>query len=308
MAFQGVMRLGQVQLRVMDLGEAATHYEDVIGLIRTGEDDGRIYLKAWDENDHHSVVLREADRPGLDFAGFKVTDNDTLKSLEKKLVDAGIEVEHIPAGEQLAMGERIRFVVPTGHHIELYAEMDAVGNGLGDENPEVWPDGLKGIHPPRLDHLAVTGDDLDGSVKIFRDILGFSISEEVMAPDNDQLMIGAFMTANNGVHDIAFLRGEGKDNFHHCAFWLDSWMEIEKAADLLTKRRKNIDLGPTKHGISRGGTIYFFDPSGNRNETFTGGYIYYPDNPVITWKGDEVTRGLFYYERTLKENFINVTT
>jgi len=26
--------------------------------------------------------------------------------------------------------------------------------------------------------------------------------------------------------------------------------------------------GPTRHGITRGQTIYFFDPSGNRNESF----------------------------------------
>ena len=34
----------------------------------------------------------------------------------------------------------------------------------------------------------------------------------------------------------------------------------------------DIDIGPTRHGITRGHTIYFFDPVGNRNEVFTGGY------------------------------------
>jgi hypothetical protein len=32
---------------------------------------GRVYLRAWDEFDRHSVVLRQADMPGMDYAGFK---------------------------------------------------------------------------------------------------------------------------------------------------------------------------------------------------------------------------------------------
>jgi catechol 2,3-dioxygenase len=45
-----------------------------------------------------------------------------------------------------------------------------------------------------------------------------------------------------------------------------------------------IDIGPTRHGITRGTTIYFFDPAGNRNEVFAGlGYRVQPDFPTINW-------------------------
>jgi hypothetical protein len=37
------------------------------------------------------------------------------------------------------------------------------------------------------------------------------------------------------------------------------------------------DIGPTRHGITRSQTIYFIHPSGNRNEVFSGGFIYYPN-------------------------------
>jgi hypothetical protein len=75
-----------------------------------------------------------------------------------------------------------------------------------------------------------------------------------------------------------------------------------------TKHRVPLDIGPTRYGITRGGTIYFFDPSGNRNETFCGGYIYYPDRPTLTWTGDELGRAIFYYDRKLNENFLATTT
>ena len=45
-----------------------------------------------------------------------------------------------------------------------------------------------------------------------------------------------------------------------------------------------VDVTPTRHGITRGQTVYFFDPSGNRNEAFAGGYMAFPDMPTITWK------------------------
>ena len=71
-----------------------------------------------------------------------------------------------------------------------------------------------------------------------------------------------------------------------------------------------IDLGPGRHGITRGTTIYFFDPSGNRLETF-GGYTAYqmdPDTQAITWTADHMTQGVSYYATELNESFLKVYT
>ena len=81
-----------------------------------------------------------------------------------------------------------------------------------------------------------------------------------------------------------------------------------KTADIITRHKVPLDIGPTRHGITRGYTIYFFDPSGNRNEVFSGGYQYYPDNPVLEWTEAELGRAIFYYDRKLNEKFLTVTT
>ena len=86
MAMTGVLRPGHAQLRVLDLEEAVHFYTEVIGLKETGRDaQGRVYFKAWDEHDHNSVVLRQAERAGLDFFGFKVLDQATLDLLGRFL-------------------------------------------------------------------------------------------------------------------------------------------------------------------------------------------------------------------------------
>ena len=133
MAMTGVLRPSHVALRVLDLEPAVKHYTDVLGLLETGRDkQGRVYLKAWDEHDHHSVVLREADAAGMDYMGWRVDSIQTLKDLSKKVEESGLATDccWIPAGEHLETGERFRFTTTTGHTMELLAEKNKVGNCL----------------------------------------------------------------------------------------------------------------------------------------------------------------------------------
>jgi catechol 2,3-dioxygenase len=58
---------------------------------------------------------------------------------------------------------------------------------------------------------------------------------------------------------IAFLECPDPNKFHHVAFHLEGWQDVGAAADIMFVYD------------TRGQTIYFFDPSGNRNEVFAGG-------------------------------------
>jgi catechol 2,3-dioxygenase len=69
-----------------------------------------------------------------------------------------------------------------------------------------------------------------------------------------------------------------------------------------------IDIGPTRHGITRGQTVYFFDPSGNRNEVFAGGYLAYRDRPMSVWTPEQLGKGVFYHARELNDAFTSVLT
>ena len=201
MSMTGVLRPGHCLLRVLDIEAAVKHYTEVIGLDITGRDDkGRVYLKAWDELDHHSIILREADIPGCDFIAFKVDSKATLERLAKDVEKFGCKVNYLPAGELMETGERVRFQIPTGHHVELYAEKTKVGNGLGNVNPAPWPDGLHGMQPPRMDHWQIHGIELPGSVELFTKVLGFGWTERVK---DDNTLMAAFLSCSTKPHDIA---------------------------------------------------------------------------------------------------------
>ena len=76
----------------------------------------------------------------------------------------------------------------------------------------------------------------------------------------------------------------------------------------MAKHRVSVDIGPLRHGITRGATIYAFDPSGNRFETFAGGYTFYPDMRPYTWTWEEIGSAIFYHTRQLNERFLTVVT
>ncbi|ATG74937.1 catechol 2,3-dioxygenase [Zobellella denitrificans] len=305
---KGVIRPGHVQLRVMNMNDALAHYRDLLGLIETDRDDqGRVYLKGWTEVDQFSVVLREADEPGMDFMAFKVLDEATLDRLHRDLLAYGVAVEDIPEGELKGCGRRLRFTAPTGHAFELFATKAQPGRyGIGNHNPEAWPRDLKGMKAQRFDHCLLYGDDLDGTFRLFHEVLGFDLCEQVLTPDGER--VAQFLTVSMKSHDVAFIKHAEKNKFHHASFFLETWEDVLRAGDLISMTNTSIDIGPTRHGITHGQTIYFFDPSGNRNEVFCGGDAFYPDHPPITWDADKLGKAIFYHDRQLNERFLTVLT
>lgn len=300
----GIMRLGRIEIGCTNWEKSIEYYKNVLGLIETAREENHVYLKAWDEYDHHSVILKKSDSTGLVHMGFKCETAEDLDIFADKLTSRGITVQRLPKGSRIAEGEALRFQLPTGQYVELYHEIEYVGNGLSLVNPDPWPQGLKGIHPTRLDHLLISGDDVEGSTKIFMEIFGFHMSEKLVAGDNET-KIATWLFKTNTAHDIAFIKGP-MNGLHHIAFALDEWVDLRRAADIMAMNDVMIDAGPTRHGITRGTTIYFFDPSGNRNEVFCGGYITYPDFRTITWTEDTIGKAIFYFERELNERFTSV--
>ena len=308
MAITGVLRPGHMQLKVLDLDEAVEFYSNVVGLVQTGRDATRAYFKGWDERDHHSLILRDAGEAGMDFYGFKVADDATLATLEADLKNYGVTTERVPAGDLLETGERVRFQIPSGHLIELYSQKTDVGNGMGYINPPPWNEAAeRGIAPIRMDHALLYGPDIEKVQALFVDVLGFYLVEHILLEDG-QTDLAIWLSCSTKAHDIALVRNEEPGKLHHTAFLLDSWEKVLRAADLMSMNRVTIDMGPTRHGVTRGTTIYAFDNSGNRFETFCGGYQSYPDWEPLTWTWDEVGPAVFYHDRKLNPAFLGVYT
>jgi catechol 2,3-dioxygenase len=301
----GIYRLGHVEVRVPDLELCAAYYTEVLGLREVERTDDCVYLKGWDEHDHHSVILKYASRYGIEHIGWKTESIDDLTEYETSLERYGCEVERLAPGDEHALGDAIRFDTPSGHVVEIYCQMEKVGNGLPLFNPAPLPADLVGIAPPRLDHCLVTTQNVPDAAHFMAEALGFRLTEQLVSGEGYQLL--AFFERSRTPHDIAFTRG-ADGGLHHFAFWLDSWSDVGRAADILRLNGVDIDVGPTRHGITRGHTIYFFDPVGNRNEVFSGGYAVDHDWEPITWTEDQFGKALFFYEGRVVDAIVSIYT
>ena len=173
-------------------------------------------------------------------------------------------------------------------------------------NPDPWKTEPRGIRAQRFDHLLCYGPNIAEAERYFIEVLGMFAPEVCNTEDGKRF--ATWLTGGNKAHDIAFVEYDKPGKMHHFAFYLEDWNDIGHAADLIGKYRVKRDVGPTRHAITRGQTIYFWEPSGNRIETYAGGYAAYPDNPQRVWDVAEVGRGLFYYEGELIPSFLSVVS
>jgi catechol 2,3-dioxygenase len=189
-----------------------------------------------------------------------------------------------------------------------------VGTEVGSLNPDPWPDDIKGAGAHWLDHVMLMCEvDPEAGInrvadntRFFTEALNFFVTEQVVTGPNLDVQAATWLARTTTPHDIAFGPGP-RAGIHHISFFLDSWHDVLKAADVMAKNKVKIDVAPTRHGITRGETIYFFDPSGNRNETFAGlGYLAQPDRPVTTWT--DLWSGIFYHTGQPSPGFVEAYT
>jgi catechol 2,3-dioxygenase len=300
----GILRLSHVEVRQPDLELGTAYYTEVLGLQRTAQTGDRVFLKCWDEHEHHSVILREAPTHGIEHFGFKCTEAGDLDELGGRAAAYGCTVDKYEPGELgPGHGAAVRFDTPTGHRVELVYGMTRVGNSLPLTNPPVRPLDLVGIAPPRLDHVFITCEDVEEALRFYREVLGFRLTEQIVGDDG--VRIAVFLERSHTPHDIAMITGP-QGGLHHIAFWLDDWNGVRDAADLLAYNGIPIEVNPTRHGATRGYTTYFFDPAGNRNEVFTGGYWVDPECEPVTWTEAEMGRAIFYYDGVVDPRFFTV--
>jgi catechol 2,3-dioxygenase len=151
----------------LDLNLAFKHYTEVLGLNETGRDaQGRVYLPAWDETDHHKAVLRRSDSVAMEYMDWKVDSEATLERLSKELeasplitetilIATGVSASRFPSGLRWSCTQRV-----TLSAVPLAIRTLSLGRTA-----------MRGMAPWRFDHCELYGDDLDGTVKLFIEVL-----------------------------------------------------------------------------------------------------------------------------------------
>lgn len=304
MALNGVLRVGLIQFRVLDFEESLVHYRDRLGLDVVGDiDENRIMMKCYDEFDHHSVVLHRADRPGLDFIAFKADSAAKVEEIVKRTQEEfGYPLTELK--DQPGFGTIYCFKVSTGHLVGVYSDVALAEKTPMTHNPHIWDEEPRGMGVTHFDHALLYGPNSAETVRWFNDVMGLATTEVLNDGQGGNLC--TWLSCSTRGHDVAVLEFPESGKLHHVSFHLNTWADVGHAADIIGRYSIAIDAGPMRHGITRGQTIYFFDPSGNRNETYAGGYEYFPDHPLRHWDVEKAGEGVFYYNKALNDRFLSV--
>ena len=146
----------------------------MLGLQETDHVGGKLYLKAWDEQEHHPTGCWSRTRsPGLNCMAFRLESPDDLEVFEDKLERNEYRVQRVSMGDEHALGEAIRFTRPAGTASSCTTTWTGRQRPARSPTPIPMPMDLVGIHPPRLDHSLLTAPETAPTlVPLLREVAG----------------------------------------------------------------------------------------------------------------------------------------
>ena len=281
-----VAHLGHVEVSVTNFEKSLWFYTEVMGLALTENDGERAYLRAWQDFDDHTLVLKASNTSEVKRIGWRVSSKESLHLFEKLLTEMNIDFHWIEGGKNRALGDAIHFRSPAGVPIELYWEKelfvtdDPKLKSKLPSHPSKYT--AKGVSPRRFDHVNIMVDDVKKEQQWWTELLG--IHHRYYIQNDEDTRLGSWLSRTNIAHEIAFMRNSNQNGavFHHLAYYLDSPDELIRASNIMAENDIKIEWGPGKHGTSGAQFIYVFEPSGHRVEIWTGGFLIF--NPE--WKAD----------------------
>lgn len=271
-----IIRSAYAELVVTDLAASRKFYVDILGLVVTFEDENAIYLRAFEEYLHHSLVLRKGPIAALGVLAYRVRSQNEVAAAAVYFENLGCPVENRAAGATRGIGEAVRIEDPLGFPIEFFYNAEHVERFTRRYDVQ----GAGAIS--RLDHFNIMTPDVPLAQRYYEG-LGFRVSEDIQ--DDEGTVYASWLYRKATVHDIALTGGDGP-RMHHIAFATHERSQILHICDHLgaVRRSDMIERGPGRHGVSNAFYLYLRDPDGHRVEIYT--HDYYtgdPDNPTLTW-------------------------
>ncbi len=284
-----ILRAAHGEFRVTDLGRARAFYVDVLGFVETDRQGDCLYLRGYEERDHHSLVLRRAASPGLGHMSYRVASPDDLDRLERLCRAQGLParwVHDVEAGQ----GRALRVHDPAGLPLEFFCEIERVERLL--QRYDLY----RGAFVMRVDHFNCLVPDVAPLAHWYQKDLGFACSEYTVSAEAPPQVWAIWLHRKQNVHDVALMTGTGP-RLHHLAFWVQDQLSVLRACDVLASARMTdrIERGPGRHGLSNAFFLYLRDPDGNRIELYTGDYLIAdPDWQPIRWRLDDPQRATLW--------------
>lgn len=295
--------LAHVELLTPKLEESRRFFVDVMGMYETTRQGDSVYLRGWDDYEHHSLKLTASPKPGLGHYAFRASSPQALQRRVAAIVKSGLGKGW--SDGDLGHGTTYQFTDPDGHNIEIYYETEwytpppELRPALKNQASR-FPD--RGVGLRRIDHINLLAADVRANRKFMQDVLGCRLTEQIIFDDGSEK--AAWVTVCNKSYDIAisedYYGAHGR--LHHITYAVDNREDILRAADICLEHGVFIESGPHKHAIQQTFFLYVYEPGGNRFEIATAGarLVLAPDWKPIVWSEAERKKGQAWGMKTIE--------
>lgn len=289
-----VAHLAHVELLTPTPEASLYFFSEVMGMTESGRRGDSVYLRGWDDYEHHSLQLTAAAKPGLGHYALRAASPSALERRVVALEDSGHGLGW--KDENLGHGPAYAFTDPDGHLVELYFETERYVPPV-DQRPALknqssrYPD--RGVGLRRIDHINLLAADVRATRVFMQDVLGFRLTEQIVYSDGSEK--AAWLTVTNKTYDLAISEdwSGARGRLHHITYAVDSREEVLRAADICLEHGVFIETGPHKHAIQQTFFLYVYEPGGNRFEVCNAGarLLLAPDPEPIIWDETDRARG-----------------
>ncbi|MCL7454676.1 MAG: catechol 2,3-dioxygenase [Anaerolineae bacterium] len=286
--------LAHVELLTPKLEESTRFFVDVLGMSESDRAGDSVYLRGWDDYEHHSLQLTASPQPGLGHYAFRASSAQALQRRVAALEEAGYGKGW--KKDNIGHGPAYCFTDPDGHNLEIYYETEWY------KPPEHLRPALKnqasrypdhGIGLRRIDHINLLASDVRATRIFMQELLGMRLTEQIIFDDGSEK--ASWLTATNKSYDVAIAEDwtGTRGRLHHITYAVDSREAILRAADICLEHNVFMETGPHKHAIQQTFFLYVYEPGGNRFEIANAGarLILAPDWKPIIWSEAERKKG-----------------
>jgi 2,3-dihydroxy-p-cumate/2,3-dihydroxybenzoate 3,4-dioxygenase len=238
---------GYVALNVTNFDRAIHFYQDLVGLKLEERSSEALFFRCSD--DHHNLVLYQAQTPGVKRIGFELETPDDLAKARTWISALGWTIESLSPQETqfLHQGETFRFRLPDcAIQFEFYAQMARATTPFEATQAKIQ----------RLGHVVISVKEHEKVLATLTEKLNFKVSDHF---GNQVSFLRCF--PNPYHHSLGIARGDS-DRFHHVNFMVSDVDDVGRAMNRMRKNNVEIVYGPGRHDISNSIFLYYLDPDG----------------------------------------------
>jgi catechol 2,3-dioxygenase len=298
-----IAHLGHVELLTPTPEDSLRFFTDVMGLTENGRSGDSVYLRTWDDYEHHSLKLTAHSTSGLRRTALRTSSREALERRARAVEAAGLGIGWRDG--DTGIGPTYLCTDPDGHEIELYWETERYQPPEGlrpalKNQAQAYPG--RGVCVRRLDHVNFLAAQAEPSGAFVRDQLGGRVTEQIQLDDGT--ISAQWLHFTNKSYDLVYTNDwtGSRGRLHHIAFATDTREDILRAADIMIDNGVFIETGPHKHAIQQTFFLYVYEPGGNRIELCNpvARLVLAPDWETVTWTEAERAKGQAWGLKTIE--------